>query len=863
MARPSETGRPSSDLVTLRVRTLASASHEVEVSRHITVADLKRELVSRTNIPVERQRLIYHGRVLQDGDVLSSHGIDDGHTLHLVERPADAPQPQSQPPTGQPQSQMARLSMNLPGNTVGAMQEVLQELLASFGGEGAVPLGVQVSTTTTTAGGTGSGQGSSMNVTMGSQAASQQGGTPPAPSGHVEEVPHLLASVHNYLQRLENASVPTRMLPIVSLQQQQPGMAHDLAALTEAACAVLGREDVNERVQQQIGAAQRWVQDIRQGGQNPSATQPPAGTPPQGGPPPRSQPYPHLLLLVSVLGHLVKRMDNLLRSRASLSLSNACAQLLSATAVDDSNQEILAGSIRQIASTLNWYGALIVELARIASGLVPALEGNMLPLAVNTASVITPDGAFPSFRLPTLLPRGSQDGLGVLDPTTGRLRSAQLTAANGRRVTRQVTQGQQAVAQGRQQATGNQALGDTIASAVSQMAADMFSTSNRRPAGQGAEANTGNLVQSVRAAFGQGTDGGPPAPRGLTVGSGSSQISVAIGLAAPPSQASSGGSEPRGGAAAEQASGQARSPTPGARQQAAEALGGTQQAGATEGSDSSAANTTESGQDAQRDILGSSQAAAPRTTQPRGLGMSLGRRGPSQPRDQRPAAAAAAPAARDSQAERVPTAAGRPGAGLDIGTVLESMAPLLGGGSNPSQAQTEPGGGLMQVFQSLASNPAVQQMASNPAIQRIVEDVAGDESGPGDLGSIMSRMMPMVGPLVSQLRGGQGTGAPTTSPTEGGRSSEDQSTVRREDIDSANDGEPDNAWEGELSPEDATRWRELIQADEAAQGSLPQQPPFSDAYIAGMDSSKVDSMSLVSESEQKNDGCGGRVSEEG
>lgn len=50
------------------------------------------------------------------------------------------------------------------------------------------------------------------------------------------------------------------------------------------------------------------------------------------------------------------------------------------------------GGIRQIASVLNWYGALFVELARVAACAVPALQGNVIPLAANTASVIKPDG---------------------------------------------------------------------------------------------------------------------------------------------------------------------------------------------------------------------------------------------------------------------------------------------------------------------------------------------------------------------------------------------------------------------------------------------------------------------------------------
>lgn len=108
-----------------------------------TVHQLKQKLVSLSNIPVERQRLIFRGAVLQDSQGLLSArkpcivdvsswqrqhteqckqaqigswlavqpaslptDIEDGHTLHLVERPENAPPPQD--PQQQPQHQGPR-----------------------------------------------------------------------------------------------------------------------------------------------------------------------------------------------------------------------------------------------------------------------------------------------------------------------------------------------------------------------------------------------------------------------------------------------------------------------------------------------------------------------------------------------------------------------------------------------------------------------------------------------------------------------------------------------------------------------------------------------------------------------------------
>ena len=42
-----------------------------------------------TSIPEERQRLIYKGRVLHDENVIEDYQIENGHTIHMVVRPAD------------------------------------------------------------------------------------------------------------------------------------------------------------------------------------------------------------------------------------------------------------------------------------------------------------------------------------------------------------------------------------------------------------------------------------------------------------------------------------------------------------------------------------------------------------------------------------------------------------------------------------------------------------------------------------------------------------------------------------------------------------------------------------------------------
>lgn len=66
------------------------------------MSELKERLVELTGVLPEQQRLLYSGSALQDGQRLSDRGIQDGYTIHLVERPAGSA---NAPPPQQPQQQ--------------------------------------------------------------------------------------------------------------------------------------------------------------------------------------------------------------------------------------------------------------------------------------------------------------------------------------------------------------------------------------------------------------------------------------------------------------------------------------------------------------------------------------------------------------------------------------------------------------------------------------------------------------------------------------------------------------------------------------------------------------------------------------
>jgi ubiquilin len=104
---------PSEDIpqINFSVKT-NEAKYSLTLPTSATVADLKQKLSTSdfADIPADRQRLIFSGRVLKDTDTLSSANIKDGHTIHLVRgaasnaRQAPAAQPASTASTASPNS---------------------------------------------------------------------------------------------------------------------------------------------------------------------------------------------------------------------------------------------------------------------------------------------------------------------------------------------------------------------------------------------------------------------------------------------------------------------------------------------------------------------------------------------------------------------------------------------------------------------------------------------------------------------------------------------------------------------------------------------------------------------------------------
>ncbi|KAN0136005.1 hypothetical protein V8E53_006166 [Lactarius tabidus] len=98
--------------IIINVKGPSELKLQLTINTDKTVAELKQAIADKSDVPADRQRLIYSGRVLKDDDQLSVYKIQSGHTIHMVKGAArstpaassaqsSAPQPLPSMQTGQ------------------------------------------------------------------------------------------------------------------------------------------------------------------------------------------------------------------------------------------------------------------------------------------------------------------------------------------------------------------------------------------------------------------------------------------------------------------------------------------------------------------------------------------------------------------------------------------------------------------------------------------------------------------------------------------------------------------------------------------------------------------------------------------
>lgn len=70
--------------ININIKSSSDKKFVINIETEKTVLDLKQAIAEQTEVPADRQRLIYSGRVLKDHDTLADYKIADGNTVHMV-----------------------------------------------------------------------------------------------------------------------------------------------------------------------------------------------------------------------------------------------------------------------------------------------------------------------------------------------------------------------------------------------------------------------------------------------------------------------------------------------------------------------------------------------------------------------------------------------------------------------------------------------------------------------------------------------------------------------------------------------------------------------------------------------------------
>ncbi|XP_023535546.1 large proline-rich protein bag6-like [Cucurbita pepo subsp. pepo] len=140
----SISGETATSIIELKIKTLDSHIYSFQVNKDMPVQLFKEKIANEIGIPVNQQRLIFRGKVLKDEHSLSEYYLENGHTLHLVERQPTQQHAASDTSSGErpanvPSSTGNEAGVGAPRNRQIAHSVVLGTFNVGDQGEGIVP----------------------------------------------------------------------------------------------------------------------------------------------------------------------------------------------------------------------------------------------------------------------------------------------------------------------------------------------------------------------------------------------------------------------------------------------------------------------------------------------------------------------------------------------------------------------------------------------------------------------------------------------------------------------------------------------------------------------------------------------------
>ncbi|KAK4781429.1 hypothetical protein SAY86_015531 [Trapa natans] len=396
-------GESSENILELNVKTLDSRIFHFQVDKNVQISVLKEKIANDIGVSAGQQRLIFRGKVLKDDHLLSQYHVENGDTLHLVERQPAQPQSSlgsgSGETTGNIGNQGNNVNAGAPRGRIGQISHSV--VLGSFNigdqGEGGVPDISQVI-------------GNVLNsIGLGNLVQANASGNRQAPVSANVPGQGLQGNGTEGLQANSSAQgqtgnqSPGQAVPNISFQSLPQVVQIPLAA---AAVPVPSfNSPIPDSLNTLLEFMNRMEQSLSPNQQNPSTSS--VELPPST----RGLPTPEALSIV------LRRAEQLLRNQAVFALSHIAGCLeRDGSSSDPSIRSQIQSESSQTGVAMQHLGALFLELGRTMLTLRMGLSPGEAFVNAGPAVYISPSGPNPIMVQPFHLQTHSLFGVPPVNP---------------------------------------------------------------------------------------------------------------------------------------------------------------------------------------------------------------------------------------------------------------------------------------------------------------------------------------------------------------------------------------------------------------------------------------------------------------